>query len=59
MDDIRGIPYLRRKLNARQNRVNLRYKQYDMKHQELDPGLTIPPRMRQQYKATIGWCGGR
>lgn len=56
MDEIRGIAYLRRKLNARQNRVSLRYKQYDMKHQELDPGLTIPPRMRQQYKATIGWC---
>lgn len=56
MSQIRGIDYLRKKLNNRRTRVLLRYKVYEMKRQELDPGVTIPPRLRNQYRATLGWC---
>ena len=27
-----------------------------MEHQELDMGITIPPHIRQQYKAVLGWA---
>lgn len=54
---MKGIDYLRLKLNKHEKRVNLRYKQYDMKHQDLDIGMTIPPEIRNNYKAILGWCG--
>lgn len=51
-----GIEYLRQKLNKHSTRVNLRYKQYDMKHQDSEVGITIPPEIRARYKAVLGWC---
>ena len=36
--------------------VNLRYKQYAMKHQDVELGIVIPPRLSMQYKAVLGWC---
>lgn len=56
MEELRGIEYLRRKLDARSTRVKHRYKQYDMKYQDKVIGLTIPPQLRDQYKATLGWA---
>lgn len=56
METLKGIEYLRNKLNTHSRRVNLRYKQYDMKHQEFDKGITIPTELRYRYKATLGWC---
>ena len=53
---MKGIEYLRKKLNKHAQRVNLRYKQYDMKYQDSDVGITIPPEMRNRYKSTLGWC---
>ena len=53
---MKGIEYLQKKLNKHERRVNLRYKQYDMKYQDADVGITIPPEMRQRYKAVLGWC---
>ena len=50
-----GITYLRKKLEARRPRVLIRYKQYEMKYQDRALGFTIPPELRQQYKATVGW----
>lgn len=52
---MKGIEYLRNKLNKHERRVNLRYKQYDMKYQDLDVGITIPPEIRSKYKAVLGW----
>jgi hypothetical protein len=52
---MKGIEYLRKKLNKHQKRVNLRYRQYDMKYQDLDVGITIPPEIRSRYKAVLGW----
>ncbi len=51
----KGLEYLRNKLNKHKIRVEMRYKQYDMTYQEQMIGLTIPPALRAQYKATIGW----
>lgn len=56
MAETKGIDYLRKKLNQRSTRVRLRYKQYDMKYRDRSLGLTIPPALRQQYQATLGWC---
>lgn len=56
MAEAKGIEYLRRKLSARRNRVLLRYRQYDMKKKDQSIGLTIPPELREQYRATLGWC---
>lgn len=53
---MKGIEYLRKKLNKHERRVNLRYKQYDMKYQDADVGITIPPDIRARYKAVLGWC---
>lgn len=53
---MKGIEYLRKKLRKHEIRVNLRYKQYDMKYQDVDTGITIPPEIRSRYKAVLGWC---
>jgi hypothetical protein len=55
-EKLKGIEYLRKKLNKHERRVNLRYKQYDMKYQDPEVGFTIPPDIRQRYKAVLGWC---
>lgn len=54
---MKGIEYLRNKLNKHKRRVDLRYKQYDMKYKDSDVGITIPPEIRNRYKAILGWCG--
>ncbi|EPF4429080.1 hypothetical protein ACSSP6_004986, partial [Escherichia coli] len=53
---LQGIDYLRNKLSSHKNRVDMRYKQYAMKH--LDPmiGITIPAPIRAKYKSVLGWC---
>ena len=56
MVEEKGINYLRKKLSKYQPRIETRYSQYDMAHRDIDPGITIPPRLRYQYKATLGWC---
>lgn len=53
---MKGLEYLRKKLNKHKRRVYLRYKQYDMKYQDPEVGITIPPEIRQRYKAVLGWC---
>lgn len=53
--ELRGIDYLRRKLESCRSRVNLRYKHYAMQYQDAPIGITIPPNVRAQYRATLGW----
>lgn len=53
---MKGIEYLRNKLSYHSGRVNHRYSQYDMKYKDVDMGITIPTSIRQQYRATLGWC---
>ena len=52
-----GKTALADKLNAKRNRVNLRYDLYDMKHVTHDPSPTIPPNLKEAYKSVLGWCG--
>ena len=52
----KGIKYLRDKLVTTTYRTNLRYKQYAMKHEEMQVGITIPMSLRQQYLSVLGWC---
>lgn len=56
MDNFKGLEYLRKKLKDRSTRVLLRYKQYDQKHKDQHVGFTIPPALRHQFRATMGWC---
>lgn len=51
----KGIDYLKNKLDSVQRRVLYRYRQYDMKYVDSELGLTIPPELRAQYRATLGW----
>lgn len=52
----KGIDFLRNELLKHQKRVDMRYKQYDMKYQDKYVGITIPPQLRAKYKAVFGWC---
>ena len=56
MANEKGIEYLRRKLESHRRRVLYRYKQYDQKYMDKDVGLTIPPELRHNYKAVLGWA---
>lgn len=53
---LQGFEYLRRKLISRQNRVNMRYKQYAMKYIDQDVSVTIPKQVRGRYRSVLGWC---
>lgn len=52
--EYQGIDYLRRKLAAKQSRVNMRYKYYEMKNQVRDFNITIP-RQWSWLTAVLGW----
>lgn len=52
----KGIDYLRKKLEAKQRRTELRYSYYEMKNSVLDFSKIIPSDM-QWISAALGWCG--
>ena len=54
--ELKGIEYLRKKLASVKPRVDMRYSQYAMQHQDHTVGITIPESMRQQYRSVLGWC---
>lgn len=56
MADLRGIEYLRRKLNAKRIRVEMRYNYYNMKNIMKEFNITMPPEW-SWLKETLGWCG--
>ena len=51
-----GIDYLRKKLNQKRWRVDLRYKYYDMKNTVKDLNISTPPNLRMWF-GSLGWCG--
>ena len=53
--ELKGIEYLRRKLEAKRRRVLLRYRYYEMKNEVKDLGIATPPDLRF-YQSTLGWC---
>lgn len=50
------MSYLKRKLNNKKNRVNERYRFYEMKNCVPDFGISTPPSLRLR-KSVLGWCG--
>ena len=56
MDEYKGMAYLRKKLETKRNRVNLRYRYYEMKNRVQDLSGIIPPELRR-FSACLGWCG--
>ena len=55
--EYKGRMYLKRKLKEKRRRVRLRYHYYEMKDRQQSAEVTIPNRLREQYKSTLGWCG--
>lgn len=51
----KGVEYLQKKLDNHARRVITRYKQYDMKYQDMNVGITIPPEIRNRYRSVLGW----
>lgn len=56
MDGFKGIEYLRKKLECKRPRVELRYRYYEMKNEVRDYNISIPENF-QWLKTTLGWCG--
>lgn len=54
-EKVKGIEYLRRKLEVYRHGALYRQKVYDMKNIDISPGITIPAKLRQQYRASLGW----
>src|SRR5690625_2165675 len=52
---MQGIEYLRNKLEVYRRGALYRQLVYDMKNIDISPGITIPPQLRQQYQASLGW----
>ncbi len=52
---MKGIEYLRKKLANYRQGAMYRQEVYDMKNIDISPGITIPPKLRQQYRASLGW----
>lgn len=55
MAELKGMPYLKRKLNSKTTRVDLRYKHYEMKHVAKDMKISTPPQLHYMTE-TLGWC---
>ena len=53
---MQGIEYLRKKLQRYRRGALSRQLHYDMKNTEIEPSIAIPPALRMQYQATLGWC---
>lgn len=56
MTDLKGMTYLRRRLNQKRSRVLTRYKYYEMKNAVKDFGKVTPDEFRF-FSETLGWCG--
>ena len=55
MSELKGIGYLRNKLEYKRTRVIKRYEYYDIKNTIIDRSTMIPPDMRWLNEA-LGWC---
>ena len=56
MTEYKGIPYLRRKLNSKRQRVLTRYKYYEMKNVTIDFAISTPPDLAL-WQSVLDWCG--
>lgn len=56
MQELRGIEYLRGKLESKRSRVLTRYSYYEMKYVARDFHISTPPQL-SWFQSTLGWCG--
>lgn len=56
MADLKGIGYLRKRLEYKKPRIRTRYRHYEMKQVVRDFGISTPPDLRM-WMSTLGWCG--
>src|SRR5699024_8414783 len=54
-ENMKGIEYLRNKLNVYRRGALYRQTVYDMKKLDTRPGITTTPQLRQKYTASLGW----
>ncbi len=54
-ENVKGIEYLRKKLEVYRRGALYRQEVYDMKNIDVSPGITIPAKLREQYRASLGW----
>ena len=54
-ENLKGMEYLRRKLDLKRDRVLLRYKHYEMKHVAKDMEVSTPQELKW-VRSTLGWC---
>ena len=55
MSDLKGMAFLKRKLELKQPRIELRYKFYEMKNTPFDFNISTPPDLHYWF-STLGWC---
>ncbi|MGI6607526.1 MAG: hypothetical protein ACOX1F_00900 [Erysipelotrichaceae bacterium] len=55
MSELLGIRELRKKLESKKPRVDLRYRYYDMKNSVMDLGISTPDELRG-FNSVLGWC---
>lgn len=53
--NFKGINFLRRQLSARKNRIDRRYRFYEMKHLAEDMKISTPPQLHWMMHS-MGWC---
>lgn len=56
MTELKGIEYLRSKLNIKRYRGLVRYDYYEQKNCKRDFSPIMPAQMVELYKSTLGWC---
>lgn len=56
MSGYKGIQYLRQKLAGKRQRIDTRYRFYDMKNYVKDVNISTPPEL-QWMTSALGWCG--
>ena len=52
---LKGLGYLRKKLAAKEQKVKLRYRYYELKNEGVDFGISTPPNLRA-WSSAVGWC---
>jgi len=57
METYKGLDYLRNKLALKKNRINKRYRYYEMKHLAQDLRISTPDVAElQRWMSVLGWC---
>lgn len=55
MADLKGIEFLKKKLDTKQTRIKTRYSFYEMKNVTFDFGISTPPDLKH-WNSCVGWC---